>query len=232
MVDEPAAASSASWYPDPLGRHEHRYWDGSEWTEHVSDAGALTTDPLATTSAEPAAEVPPKSEPQHASPPVAARAALPLKAKSIGGTVIVDDTWVTIQRKGALAKATHGFTKGEKRIPIASITAVEFKKPGATNGYIRFTVPGVIERSRTKGVFDANDENAVMFTTFALAQFTTIRDHVETAIPHGAAPASPPTGTVTDVAGQLREFAKLRDEGILTTEEFEAQKAKLLARDS
>jgi hypothetical protein len=32
------------------------------------------------------------------------------------------------------------------------------------------------------------------------------------------------------VVGQLREFAKLRDEGILTTEEFEAQKAKLLAR--
>lgn len=32
-----------------------------------------------------------------------------------------------------------------------------------------------------------------------------------------------------DVAGQLRELAKLRDDGILTEEEFAAQKAKLLA---
>src|SRR4051812_4193806 len=27
------------WYPDPLGRFEHRYWDGARWTEHVSRHG-------------------------------------------------------------------------------------------------------------------------------------------------------------------------------------------------
>lgn len=25
------------WYPDPFGRFERRYWDGSQWTEHVSN---------------------------------------------------------------------------------------------------------------------------------------------------------------------------------------------------
>jgi len=35
----------AGWLPDPTGRHDHRYWDGSRWTEHVADAGVAATDP-------------------------------------------------------------------------------------------------------------------------------------------------------------------------------------------
>jgi hypothetical protein len=36
----------AAWHPDPLGRHEYRYWDGTAWTEHVSDQGQVGQDPL------------------------------------------------------------------------------------------------------------------------------------------------------------------------------------------
>jgi len=35
----------ADWYPDPLGRHELRYWDGGQWTEHVSSHGRQSVDP-------------------------------------------------------------------------------------------------------------------------------------------------------------------------------------------
>ena len=35
----------ASWHPDPFGRHELRYWDGSRWTEHVSSHGKQSIDP-------------------------------------------------------------------------------------------------------------------------------------------------------------------------------------------
>ena len=35
----------ARWAPDPLGRHHYRYWDGAQWTEHVSDNGVVSTDP-------------------------------------------------------------------------------------------------------------------------------------------------------------------------------------------
>jgi hypothetical protein len=49
-VDEPSTAPAggpaADWYPDPMGRHELRYWDGSQWTEHVTDAGVPATDPV------------------------------------------------------------------------------------------------------------------------------------------------------------------------------------------
>ncbi|HYH51783.1 MAG TPA: phospholipid scramblase-related protein [Acidimicrobiia bacterium] len=34
----------ADWYPDPSGRHEHRYWDGTRWTEHVASHGRQGVD--------------------------------------------------------------------------------------------------------------------------------------------------------------------------------------------
>ena len=35
----------ANWHPDPFGRHELRYWDGTQWTEHVSSHGRQSLDP-------------------------------------------------------------------------------------------------------------------------------------------------------------------------------------------
>ena len=35
-----------SWHPDPTGRHELRYWDGSIWTDHVANQGVQAMDPL------------------------------------------------------------------------------------------------------------------------------------------------------------------------------------------
>ena len=40
------STTPANWYPDPKGRHQLRYWDGTNWTEHVSTNGAASTDPL------------------------------------------------------------------------------------------------------------------------------------------------------------------------------------------
>jgi hypothetical protein len=37
--------NSAGWFPDPGGGHDHRYWDGTRWTEHVADAGVAAIDP-------------------------------------------------------------------------------------------------------------------------------------------------------------------------------------------
>jgi hypothetical protein len=36
----------AGWYPDPMYRFDHRYWDGQHWTEYVSRAGIQVADPL------------------------------------------------------------------------------------------------------------------------------------------------------------------------------------------
>ncbi len=39
---------AANWYPDPQGRAELRYWDGSAWTDHVSNGGVQGSDPVTT----------------------------------------------------------------------------------------------------------------------------------------------------------------------------------------
>ncbi|GGR40246.1 uncharacterized protein (AIM24 family) [Nocardioides luteus] len=38
--------TDAAWYPDPTGQAELRYYDGSQWTEHVSTGGQQSTAPL------------------------------------------------------------------------------------------------------------------------------------------------------------------------------------------
>src|SRR5690349_11426352 len=34
----------ARWLPDPTGRHEHRYWNGSSWSDDVADKGVTGKD--------------------------------------------------------------------------------------------------------------------------------------------------------------------------------------------
>ncbi len=38
---------AAGWYPDPTGRFEHRYWDGSAWTDYAARGGVQSQDPVA-----------------------------------------------------------------------------------------------------------------------------------------------------------------------------------------
>jgi hypothetical protein len=40
----PAPAVLTAWMPDPTGRNELRYFDGSAWTEHVANGGVISAD--------------------------------------------------------------------------------------------------------------------------------------------------------------------------------------------
>lgn len=59
MTDLPA-----SWQTDPTGRHDHRYWDGTGWTDHVADAGVASNDPYTEPEPEPTPEPVPTPEPE------------------------------------------------------------------------------------------------------------------------------------------------------------------------
>src|SRR5437763_15899124 len=90
-----------------------------------------------------------------------------IEVKGHNGQVRFDGQYVTITRRGFLARSSVG--KGEKRLHISQITAVQWKPAGlACSGFIQFTVPGGTERrsacgSQTKSA--APDENSVVFTT-------------------------------------------------------------------
>lgn len=105
-------------------------------------------------------------------------------AKGHNGQVSFDGRMVTISRKGLLGRASVG--KGEKRIPLTSITAVQWKPAGPVmNGYIQFSLPGGNEGrarfgSQTKDA--GHDENSVIFTRRQMASFQRLRTAVEDAL--------------------------------------------------
>lgn len=65
--------TAPSWQPDPAHRHEHRWWDGVHWTDHVSDRGVVGLDPLG----------PPPPAVHPAPPPHAPGVALPPPAPPV-----------------------------------------------------------------------------------------------------------------------------------------------------
>jgi hypothetical protein len=144
----------------------------------------------------------------------------------VNGTVELTDTQIIIRRKGVLGFLTQGL-KGEKRIPYSSVTSVQFKAAGLTNGYIQFGVAG--GKESTGGVFAAtSDENTVMFRRKAGDQFLHLRDAVERRADqarHGGNAAVPKTSAISELA----QLADLHKQGVLTDEEFSRQKARLLA---
>jgi hypothetical protein len=139
------------------------------------------------------------------------------EARGQTGTVVFDGEFVTITRSG-LSRLTTG--RPTKRIAIADISSVEVRPAGpVVSGYIRFLFPGV----GPSAAGAANDENAVVFTKRQAPSFEDLRAAVEEAI--GRRPVPSHDGSVAD---ELTKLARLIELELLTREEFEAAKAKLL----
>lgn len=157
-----------------------------------------------------------------------------ISVKGVNGTVSFDGSFITIDRKGAMARTTVG--KGDKRIPIGSVTAVQWKPPGVTTrGYIQFTLGGGNEKRSQFGratIDAAKDENSVLVAKSHKKEFEELRDAIEAAIAalHQTPAPPPPTPSVASPSRveQLRELAELRDSGVLTEDEFAAEKARVL----
>jgi catechol 2,3-dioxygenase-like lactoylglutathione lyase family enzyme len=116
---------------------------------------------------------------------------------------------------------------GDKTIPYANITAVQFKPAGDMLGYIQFTILGGMENHAGAGVAGAlQDENSIAFETKDNEIFEKVRDFVEAKIRSRAdGQAHSPSAIEA-----LEKLANLLDRGLLTREEFEQQKSALLAR--
>jgi len=137
---------------------------------------------------------------------------------------------LAITPKGIIGLVSKGL-KGTKTIPFYAITALQFKKAGFTKGYLQFTIPGGIESK--KGVFAATtDENTFMFGggLFSSDQqnelVLEIKNYIEKRIQelhkhHETVPAA-------NLSDELQKLAKLKEQGILSEEEFQSAKMKLI----
>lgn len=147
-----------------------------------------------------------------------------LTLKGINGQLDLYNDKVIVKRKGALAKMTQGFFKGDKTIYIKQITGIQVKM-GATfiNGYIQFTVPGGIESK--KGITDATrDENTVIFNKKNNDTVIQIKAKIE------ELKQSQSGQTISQLsnADEIKKYKELLDQGILTNEEFTVKKKQLL----
>lgn len=152
-----------------------------------------------------------------------------IEVKGHNGHVSFDGQYVTIIRKGFLARSSIG--KGEKRLPISQIAAVQWKPAGwEWNGFIQFTVPGGNEQQSAFGsqtMRATKDENSVMFTKKQMPEFERLRAAIDEAIARQQAPqaAGSSGGSIAD---ELAKLAALRGQGVITDADFEAAKAKVL----
>jgi uncharacterized protein YxjI len=88
----------AGWYPDPAGRHEHRYWDGAQWTDHVSSHGRQSVDPPTGAGAVPTVNRPAEKITRDVEKVVGSGAAFGNAAAPGGGTVFTEPVLVVNQK--------------------------------------------------------------------------------------------------------------------------------------
>jgi hypothetical protein len=145
----------------------------------------------------------------------------PVKAHAKGhnGQVHFDGVYVTVTRKGFLARASVG--KGEKRIPLAAISAVQWKPPGAlVNGFIQFETGGV---GGTRSSFGSQttravqDENSVIVTKKQGPEFERLRAAFEQALAARQAPVGPQMrASAASMAEELTRLHTLMVQGVIS----------------
>ncbi|MGD0949107.1 MAG: DUF4429 domain-containing protein [Candidatus Binatia bacterium] len=145
--------------------------------------------------------------------------------KGVGGLLEVFEDKVAITPKGVMGFLAKGL-KATKTIPISSMTAVQFKRSGLTNGYIQFRCRG---NEKTPGVFTAlYDENTFRFN-FQNDLATEVKEYVEARMK--AVRSKPLDGPPGRLSEDLQNLADMKEGGFLSEEEFAAAHSRTSLTD-
>lgn len=150
--------------------------------------------------------------------------------QSGNASIIINDDKITIKRNGLLALNAHGLT-GEKTFRINQISAVQLKEAKMAIGYIQFVLIGSQE---SKGGLQAamRDENTVCFdggfnTEKTNQEAREIKEYIENYISQMENNKNVIVSQ-DDKYDKLAKLKKLLDDNVITPEEFESEKTKLL----
>lgn len=146
--------------------------------------------------------------------------------KGVNDLIEVYQDKITITPKGIMGFMNKGL-KGTKTIPYSSISAIQFKESGAVfSGYMQFTILGGNES--TGGIIAAaRDENSFVFAGKKNNPLAAqIKNYIESKVQELKTPkAAQAQGSLPD---ELQKLATLRDSGVLSEEEFQAAKSRLI----
>lgn len=146
-----------------------------------------------------------------------------MELKGVNGQLELYQDKVILKRKGAVAKLTQGFFKGDKTIYIKQITGIQVKPGSAfTNGYIQFTISGGNES--TRGILKATqDENSLMFEKKNNDLVAEIKMKIEEIMG-----SNETKNYSSSSADEILKYKELLDMGVITKDDFEAKKKQLL----
>jgi hypothetical protein len=128
----------------------------------------------------------------------------------------------------------HLAERHDTGIPIRNIASVEVKKPGAFDGFIQFSIAGGKPHDNaqafTGGAFDAaRDGNSVTFSGLDEYDIALkIKVYIESWPAVDGHAATEPVPVRFSAADEIRRLKTLVDDGVLTPDEFQARKTRLL----
>ncbi|WP_335729682.1 SHOCT domain-containing protein [Psychroserpens sp.] len=148
-----------------------------------------------------------------------------LEIKGRNGTLVVTENKIIIKRKGLVALLNKG-SASDKEIPINNISAIEFFKGNMlVNGKIQFSVPGEVAVLQSKpGDFE---ENTIIFLKKQSSDFLKAKKMIEDLKEKLEQNSNPVINQISN-ADELKKFAELKEQGIITEEEFKTKKKELL----
>lgn len=156
-----------------------------------------------------------------------------MELKGTNGTILAFDDKVIIKRKGLFAFASQGI-KGDTTFFYKNLSGIDYKKPGMTNGYIRFVTSGTVAHNTKTGIFStplesAQDPNTVILRAFN-RKIPILSEDLYNLIMEKINDVQALKNNVTTVssADEIAKFKNLLDDGIITQEEFDAKKKQLL----
>lgn len=143
-----------------------------------------------------------------------------LEAVGLNGQISLLTDRVVIKRKGVMGFLSQGL-KGDKETPIRNITSVQMKEAGMlTNGYIHESRGGLMDAT--------TDENSVVFNKKQMDQFVAFKQKLDSLMTAAHAAPAVTVQSAISPAEEIGKLAALRDQGILTQQEFDETKRQLL----
>ncbi|MBD2722694.1 SHOCT domain-containing protein [Hymenobacter armeniacus] len=154
------------------------------------------------------------------------------------GKLMVFEDHITLSRATFNGFMSQGGFVGERIYFYKDIVTIEYKKPTFfSNGYFKFIVPGTEESDATVGPFYSSPQSMTDPNTIVLRAFSSkVGDKAEKIHKlvmeklFEAKLKQPGAGmTTSNKMDELKKLGELKASGILTNDEFESEKNKLLS---
>lgn len=157
------------------------------------------------------------------------------KVKGTNGEITADNEKVVISRKTIGGLLSQGI-KGERVIYYYDLKSIEYKKPTIfANGYIQFITNVELSTSIKNGILGTkelalHDQNIVILRAFnkkTVSDGEKINKFMQSKLHEAKVTSANKAPSISD-ADELMKFKKLLDAGIITKDEFDKKKKKIL----